>query len=386
MVTIAWLICGLIAVQHVFVLWNLSGLLEPERLSLRRRKRMELHSPEQVAGQPKVSVLIPARNEELNIADCLASVLAQRVTGDLEVIVLDDGSTDRTADIVREFASRDIRVKLLHGSGLPAGWTGKSYACHQLSEQATGSQWLFLDADARLLAGGLPKLLSALDAAGGGLVTGFPHQQTVTWLERLIVPLMAFTVSCHLPIRMSMRSSDPKLTAAHGACLLLDAQTYRMIGGHAAFGGHLVDDMQLAMAVKRAGRPYQLADVSGCVTMRMYRDAGEVWRGYKKNVFAGVGRHTSILATVLVMYLVMFVVPMLGLVASIWHQPLFVPSIVGYALGVCMKTAIDIKWRLQTWIAWAMPASIILLTLIAFDSWRTSKFGKRYEWKGRLYE
>ncbi|MBD2848233.1 glycosyltransferase, partial [Paenibacillus sp. IB182496] len=268
------------------------------------------------ASPVRLSVLVPARNEADNIAACVRSVLAES-SPHLELLVLDDGSDDGTGELALAAGGGDPRLRVLRGASLPPGWLGKSHACHQLAETARGSWWLFLDADARLAPGALAAALDTALAQGEGLVTGFPRQETGSWPERLVVPLMTFTVACHLPIRLVRGSADPRFVAAHGAFLLIAADSYAAIGGHAAFRSHLVDDMAMARAVKRAGLPVTLADVRREVTMRMYHDGAGVWQGYKKNLYTGLGRSPLLLAGVVLAYAMLYVLPPLAALAAL---------------------------------------------------------------------
>lgn len=133
----------------------------------------------------------------------------------MEVRVLDDSSTDGTGAIAA--AILGDRASVLQGRELPEGWLGKSHACAQLAEAAEGDWLLFLDADVRLQPLALEAALSAAEAQAGGMVTGFPRQVTGSWLERLVVPLMVFTIICHLPVPLVRGSRDPRFVAAHGA-------------------------------------------------------------------------------------------------------------------------------------------------------------------------
>ncbi|MEI7024185.1 glycosyltransferase [Paenibacillus sp. y28] len=397
---VLWAIAAALILQLFFVTWNLSQLpllggngrgrawLDGNAKHEGDRKQTE------VAARPRLSILIPARDEAANIAACLHSVLVDP-SPHLEVLVLDDGSTDGTADVAQDAAAGDPRVRILSGAALPPGWLGKSHACHQLAEAARGDWWLFLDADARLLPKALGAALDTALAQGQGLVTGFPLQETGTWMEKLVVPMMSFSIACHLPIRFVRQSADPRFVAAHGAFLLISAESYRATGGHASFKGQLVDDMELARAVKKAGHPVTLADVCSHVTMRMYHDAAGVWNGYKKNIFAGLGRSALLLGVVLAAYGLLYLVPPIFLLISLtaplfsyavsWLSGVLLPSLLCYLVGAGIKAIIDHKNKQPWWLGFCLPASIVMLSAIAVSSWRASLREQGYEWKGRKY-
>ena len=157
-----------------------------------------LDSPELPGSRCKVSVLIPARNEEASIGNCLETVLANQHI-DLEVIVLDDASEDRTAEVVSELASQDSRLRLAQAEQLPPGWCGKQFACHQLAQLATNDLLVFLDADVRLEPDGLSRMLTCFKRENVDLLSGFPRQITVSTAEQLLIPLIHF-VLLGLPI------------------------------------------------------------------------------------------------------------------------------------------------------------------------------------------
>ncbi len=238
----------------------------------------------------QISVLIPARNEEAGIAKALEAVLLN--TGvELEVIVLDDSSTDCTAEIVAEFASRDPRVRLAMAPPLPAGWCGKQYACFQLSQLARYEVITFLDADVRLGPVALQRMVGFLRTSGASLVSGFPRQETGSLGEVLIVPLINWLLLCYLPLNRMRQSLLPALGAGCGQWFLSTAEAYRHVGGH----GHqmvrasLHDGVKLPRAYRTCGLKTDLCDASQDAVCRMYRSTSQVWNGFAKNAREGIG-------------------------------------------------------------------------------------------------
>ncbi|MCM3786070.1 glycosyltransferase [Neobacillus mesonae] len=379
------ILCGILAVQLVFAIWNkrqLPRLGEAYRLAGRHGSDQE-HSE-----LVKVSVLIPARNEELHIRECLSSVLAADTDGiELEVLVLNDRSEDMTGSILEEMAAKDSRLRIIDGRELPPGWMGKSYACHQLAEQASGVWWLFMDADVRLEQSALTAVLATALDQNTGLVTGFPRQVTGTWLEKLVVPMMKFTIISHLPIRLVRGSGDARFVAATGAFMFIHRDTYALSGGHAAIRADLLDDMQLARAVKRAGEPVTLADVHRHTHTRMYQNAGEVWNGYKKNLYEGLGRSGVLLACVLLMYSLLYLLPPVSLAIGIFSGDPLVILYGGVAtlLGMSVKRVADQVNSQPLWLMFLHPVSIACVILIGISSWLGAVTGKGYTWKGRRY-
>ncbi len=162
--------------------------------------------PARPAWMPRVSVLVPARDEAAVIAATVRRLLAQDYD-DYEVIVLDDASTDGTADIARQVAGDDPRLRVLTGAPLPPGWLGKNWACHQLAEAASGDLLVFTDADTRWEPDALRALVAAFERHGAEMVTVWPSQETHTWAERLTVPLMALV--CWVTCRSCWFASRP---------------------------------------------------------------------------------------------------------------------------------------------------------------------------------
>ncbi|GAB6991263.1 glycosyltransferase family 2 protein [Paenibacillus pini] len=376
--------------QLGFAIWNAAMLPKLGNYKYKHRisediKQSDPHSlPE---GRPSVSVLIPARNEALNIEECLTSVLNSYSDVFFEVLVLDDRSTDETADIVRRVQASDSRVKLLEGKELPQGWIGKSHACYQLAQEAQGVWWLFFDADTRLAPDALSAAIKMANNQKSGLITGFPKQETGTWLERLVVPMMMFTIICHLPIFMVQRSNDPRFVAAHGAFMFIHRDSYMASGGHEGIKAGLVDDMALARAVKISGHPVTLADVHYHVSMRMYRNASEVWNGYRKNIYEGVGRSGFLLGGVLLLYTFLYLLPPICAVilCILGHGELALWAGAATLLGIAVKAVSDKSSGQPGWICLLLPGSIASLVAIAISSWKSGVSGKGYIWKGRRY-
>ncbi|WNS42608.1 glycosyltransferase family 2 protein [Paenibacillus sp. MMS20-IR301] len=384
MIIVLQIITGMLLLQLLFALWNAAQL---PKLGAGADQSVPEALPVKAAPEGRrLSVLIPARNEAHNIANCLSSVLACSKGGiGPEIIVLDDSSSDGTGAVAA--AAGGVRVQVLQGQELPEGWLGKSHACAQLAKAAEGEWLLFLDADVRLQPPALQAALSTAYAQGGGMVTGFPRQDTGTWLERLVVPLMVFTVICHLPVPLVRGSRDPRFVAAHGGFILIHRDCYARCGGHEAIRSELVDDMALARAVKRAGEPVCLADITDYVRVRMYRSAGEVWNGYRKNIYAGTGRSPLLLLAVLIMYFLFYLLPPAAvLYYCLTGQPgaALLPA-AAVLTGIAIKRISDAAGRQPVWFCFLLPAGIFCLSLIAAASWRGSGSRRGYEWKGRRY-
>ncbi len=263
-------------------------------------------APPPARGEPvSVAVLIPARNEAANIGDALRCVLA---SGDvqLEVIVLDDGSTDDTAEIVASIAEHDDRVRLVAPVTLPAGWNGKQHACWRLAEaSATGpnpaSLLLFLDADVRLAPAAIARMAAFQQRGGAALVSGFPRLVTVGWLEWMLLPMIHFVLLGFLPMGRMRETTDPSVAAGCGQFMLASRDAYVASGGHAAIRATMHDGLLLPRAFRRAGFRTDIADITGLASVRMYDSAAKVWQGLAKNATEGIAAPTRIVPLTLLL-------------------------------------------------------------------------------------
>ncbi len=243
---------------------------------------------------PRVSVLIPARDEESSIGDAVRSVLRSEGV-DLEVIVLDDHSRDATRSVVEGIALHDARVAIVSAPPLPAGWCGKQHACWELSRLAKHSILVFLDADVRVEPQGLARAVRFLETSHSDLVSGVPAQRTVTLLEQLLIPLIHFFLLGLLPIARMRRTRHPAYSAGCGQLFIARRDAYDHSGGHSAIPKSLHDGVALPAAFRRAGFVTDLFDATVVARCRMYRGAGEVWRGLVKNAVEGFAHPKRIL-------------------------------------------------------------------------------------------
>lgn len=245
------------------------------------------------ASSERVAVLVPARNEERNIAACVESVLASGHAA-LEVLVLDDASTDRTAETVRELAAQDARIRLITGQPLPAGWNGKQHACLLLAQATDAPLLLFLDADVRLAPDAITRCASQLRTSDIALLSGFPRQLTVGWMEQLLLPLIHFVLLGFLPMGRMRSTTKPAFAAGCGQFFLADRAAYFASGGHAAIRATRHDGLRLPQSLRRAGLRTDIFDLTELASVRMYDSAGAVWMGLAKNATEGLAARARI--------------------------------------------------------------------------------------------
>lgn len=336
----------------------------------------------------RVSVLIPARNEAKNIDRAVRCALADRETVH-EVVVYDDQSTDGTADVVLELAARDPRVRLLRGEPLPEGWIGKPHACHRLALVASGEVLFFIDADTALQPDGILRVLSLLDPARGAkadAVTAVPRQDVMTFAERLIVPLLLLTYTSWFPLALVSLSRDPRFLAANGQVLAVRRSAYDSIGGFESVRREVVDDMAFCRRLKVRGHQLVFADGFRIARCRMYTGAREVWEGFSKNLYEGIGATPFALLAVVVLYSSCFLLPYAALASGLAanHRSLLVGGAAGVACNVLLRALLGLRFAQPVSGLLLHPLGILALLAIAFNSMRWS-LRNRLSWRGRTY-
>ncbi len=234
---------------------------------------------------PLISVLVPARDEAANIRDCLESLQKQDYPN-YEILVLDDNSEDRTAEIVAGMAAQDGRVRLISGEPLPEDWAGKPFACYQLARRARGSWLLFVDADTVHAPHMLRSVLALAVRSKASMLSGFPRQLAGTWPLKIVMPLMYFVILGWLPIWWLQRCKTPRPSLAIGQFLMFPRDEYWRIGGHKVVQNRIVEDVWLGIEVCRAGGCHVAADLSSVVECNMYRDIGAAWHGLGKSIYS----------------------------------------------------------------------------------------------------
>lgn len=311
----------------------------------------------------RVSVLIPARDEAASIAACLAGVDAGS-----EVLVLDDASADATAAIA---AANGARV--ISGLPLPPGWLGKPHACAQLAAAATGEVLVFLDADVRLAPGAIDAAVTLLESSGLDLISPHPRQAAVTVTERLVQPLLQWSILTFLPMRLAERSARPSLSAANGQFIVVRRAAYERAGGHVADA--VLDDVALARAVKRSGGRAAMVDGTTLASCRMYTGWPDLRDGYAKSLWAAFGSPAGAAAVLGPLVLAYIVPPVAALRGSRIGA-------LGYAAAVAGRVITARRTGGRAVDALAHPVSIGLLAgLTGYSHVQHARGALR--WKGR---
>jgi hypothetical protein len=331
-----------------------------------------------------ISVLIPARNEERVIAASIASILASRSVA-LEIIVLDDGSTDRTAEIVLGLAAKDARVRLVSAPPLPVGWNGKQHACYTLAGIAQSKVLCFLDADVRLAPEALAAMSAFLLRSESDLVSGFPRQETETILEILLLPLIHFVLLSYLPLAAMRSSTAPGFAAGCGQFLMVRREAYRKTGGHAQIRATMHDGLMLPNLFRRHGLRTDIADLTHLATCRMYHSAAEVWRGLAKNATEGMAAPARILPFTVLLFCGQ-ILPVLLVLSPVQYSHAarsFLLAALAASFMPCLYSVW--KYRQPLLSACLHPLGVALLLTLQWYALVHKLAGQQVTWKERAY-
>lgn len=342
-----------------------------------------LRRPDRTAGPVReaVSVLLPVRDEAHQVEPCLRALLAalDRCAAPAELLVLDDGSSDATADVVRRVAEAHPRVRLLTGDPLPTGWLGKPHACAQLADAASpdSTVLVFVDADTVLAPDALNAAVHLLRRNDLELVCPYPRQIAESVGERLVQPLLQWSWLTILPLRLAERSMRPSLSAGNGQFLVVDRATYRRAGGHGAVRAEVLDDVALVRAVKAVGGRGGMVDGTDLATCRMYQGWAELSDGYAKSLWCAFGTPSGAVAVNAGLGLV-YVLPPLA--AVLRRSPV---GLVGYLAGVASRVLVARRTGGRVWPdSLAHPASVTTFGWLTALSWWRHRRGA-LTWKGR---
>jgi glycosyltransferase involved in cell wall biosynthesis len=235
---------------------------------------------------PSISAIVPARNEEAVIADCIESLALQPEIA--EILVVNDQSTDNTAEITRGLMPKILRLRLLEAQEVPAGWVGKNNAVFLGAKEAKHPWLLFTDADAELQPGAAARALQIAQETGAALISFSPEQVVETWYEKALIPFVYSRLAKHFSYDDVNNPASPA-AAANGQFLMIQSDAYQSIGGHASVAAEVLEDVALAKRAKAARFRLWFGSGQGIVRVRMYRSFGAMWQGWKKNLFLLVG-------------------------------------------------------------------------------------------------
>lgn len=350
--------------------------------NLKRIEDFEIGAPQE--NLPLISVLVPARNEEDIIEKCLASLLKSDYPH-FEIIVLDDNSKDRTFAIVEELSRTHENLRIIKGKKLPPGWNGKNWACHQLSLVAKGEWFLFTDADTCHSPHSISSAFEAAQKSHSVFLTAIPGLITKTWAEKLVLPVIHFAFFVFLPFNIINFKGNSRLAIGIGPFLFIERSCYSSCGGFEAIKTEILDDMALANRVKQNNGKLCVIDGTELLTVRFYTCFKEVWAGLSKNSFQAIGSSPHILLGLALVCYFLFIYPYFCLGTAIYYgQNIILPLLQVAAISL-IKMVMAHRFKTSLLYGLFHPFMIVLIFLILFNSFRLTLFGKKIEWKERLY-
>jgi chlorobactene glucosyltransferase len=338
-------------------------------------------------GTP-ASVIIPARNESAVIETVVRSVLGSTYQP-LELLVVDDRSTDDTASIVQRLAEEDPRVRLVRGAPVPEGWYGKPWACLQGYRAARGDILLFTDADTRHEPELLGRAVGALRQERADLVTVAPRQSCVTFWERLVMPQVWLLLALRYHPSRVNRATRARDVIANGQFILVPRESYEAVGTHQVVRGEVAEDLALAQAFQRAGRRIHFAFAERLMETRMYHSLPHLVEGWSKNMYLGGRRsfpeNRVLRALVPVMLAASFAFWLVPPVALALAGGGLVPAAaVATGFSAVFWMMISYGMKIPAWYGLLYPLGALVGLYIGLRStWRGAR---RVEWRGRVYE
>ena len=360
MTTLAWFIFAFTLLQFAVAIVN---LIFPQRF------------PSSISGfNNLVSVLIPARNEEKNIANLLNDLISNDYKN-TEILVFNDQSTDKTAEIVTGFSQKDSRVKLINSDGLPKGWLGKNHACHSLSKLAKGNYLLFLDSDVRIGNGIIRQTCIFSDKHKLGLLSIFPRQIMTSAGEKAAVPLMHYILLTLLPLILVRKTGFSSLAAANGQFMLFNTEIYRKTLPHEKMKSDKVEDIKIARYYKN--EKIEIACITGkeSVSCRMYNSFLEAVHGFSKNVTQFFGNSFSLAILFWLVTTFGFIVVFLTLSKTIFIFYLTIFILTRITVSVAARQSV--LMNLIFLIPQQLALGLFILKAVV------NRYKNQYEWKGR---
>jgi chlorobactene glucosyltransferase len=302
-----------------------------------------------------------------------------------EVIVLDDQSSDNTADILKRIKIEYPRLKILAGTPPPEGFTGKNWACAQLAEHTKGDLLLFTDADTVFQPQALREIVRVMVGENADLLTGYPRQVMVSWGERLLVPFFLWAMVCFTPLWLAYCLRIPSLSTAVGQMMLFRLEAYQKVGGHAALGAVIVEDIALAKSIKRAGLRWRVMNITELISCRMYLRGQDAFAGFAKNLFATFNFRLGVFLFVYLWLGALFLHPWIILAGKLFG---IAPSASYIEVSICIGLSV-LVWCIPYWelripliLGIFYPITMIANEAAAFQSLILSLTG-RLSWKGR---
>ncbi len=348
-----------------------------------KKPRPDSRPPE---SAPLISVMVPARDEEVNIESCLRSLTSQDYPN-FEILVIDDHSSDNTAAIVRRLAAEDSRIRFFQSEPLPEGWAGKPFACYQLARQAGGAWFLFVDADTVHAPHMLRSMLALAVESKSGMLSGFPRQLANSLPQKIAIPVLYFVIMSWLPIWWLHRSKKLRPSLAIGQFLLFPREDYWKIGGHKAVKSRIIEDVWLGVEINRSGSRHIAVDLSPVVSCNMYHDVGTMWDGFIRWMYSVAAMSRIFLALLLAAGYFFFLAPFYCLWRELFVMPTGWGPIIGFQVLVIlgMRWLVDSRFKEPVVSFILHPIGFSFLILTALYAFSRQLVGAGVRWKDRLY-
>ncbi|MFC1866314.1 glycosyltransferase [Chloroflexota bacterium] len=337
---------------------------------------------------PLVSVLIPARDEESNIANCLESLQKQDYPN-YEVMVLNDNSTDNTTAIVKRLAAADDRIKLFNGEPLPKDWAGKPFACYQLAKKAKGSWLIFVDADTTHSPDMLRSVIAQAIELKVSLLSGFPRQLGNNLAQKIAIPMIYFILMSWLPLWWLQRSGKNRPSLAIGQFLLFPTDEYWRIGGHKAVKSKILEDVWIGVEINKNSGRHVAVDLSAVVACNMYRNLGEMWEGFLKWMYSVAVLSTAALLGLIIAGYIFFLAPFYWFINELFitDATLILRAIITsqVVIIIVMRWLVDNKFKEPAISTALHPIGFSFLFVSVVYAMVRKILGMGVRWKNRLY-
>jgi glycosyltransferase involved in cell wall biosynthesis len=318
----------------------------------------------------KISILIPMRNEEINVAGCLESIFNQKGLLDFEVIVLNDHSIDATEEKLTAYP----QAKLLQGTELPVGWLGKIWACHQLSQVATGEILVFLDADVRLAENAVASAITKMGK--WNFISPYPKQLSIGWLEKIFQPLLHWSWLASVPLLIAQRFGIKSMSVANGQFFVVEKSAYLKCGGHQGIKNEVLDDLALSKSLIASDFIGGVAEGSQVASCLMYQSFNQLVRGYQKSLWSAFG---GIAGSILVSVL-LFATGVLSLIFALAGSKL---AAISFLLIYLSRIISSLRSGETTLTAIAHPIAVLIFIYISIYSW-IGKLRGTLTWRDRV--
>lgn len=335
---------------------------------------------------PRVSVCVPARNEERDIRACLISLLEQDYPH-FEVIVVDDNSTDGTLAIIHELQEHYPQLVVISGGPLPEEWYGKPFALHQASQKASGELLLFTDADPVFTPQTLATAVGQIQEHSLDMLTLLPGTEFGSFWERAIQPVIFSFIAALTRFR---EVSDPQSEAAMGvgAFIMVRRDAYDRVGGHESLRQAILEDIGMARQLKQAGAKIMIMDGQKLYSIRMYHSFEEIWVGWRKNIFVAMKKSFMKMLYYIAWVFGFVLTPWLVVGYHLWMQSGFwLQGLAWAGLGLVAisKAVLCHELNLEKRYLFLFPLGALMMAAIMINSMIHVQFRGGSEWRGRIY-